>query len=117
MNRKFNYSLVCKLLVSVVCCQFVIIVLFGILTAMYYRANFYNVNYQTQNVYIDNTPKLDKIDINTCSYEALDSLEGIGAVRANRIINNRPYKDIYQVKKLVGETTFNKIKDKIKVGV
>lgn len=119
MNRKFNYSLVCKLLVSVVCCQFLMMFMFIMFTAMYYRANFYNNNYQTntQIVNIDNTPKFDKIDINTCSYEALDSLEGIGVVRATKIINNRPYKDIYQIRRLVGETTFNKIKDKIKVGV
>lgn len=116
VNRKVNYNLVAKLLIGVVICQFFLVVLLMLQNIMFYRANFYNNNYQTQIVNIDNTPKHDKIDINTCSYEALDSLDGIGSVKADKIIAGRPYKDIYQVKKIVGDRTFDKIKNYIKVG-
>lgn len=87
------------------------------LNIMFYKANFYNNNYQTnaQIVNIDNKPNIDKININDCSCEALDSLDGIGEVKANKIIENRPYKDIYEIRKFIGETTFNNIKDYIMV--
>lgn len=118
LNRKYNYNSVNRLLIGVIISQTILIFLIVLFIFMFYRANFYNNNYQTntQVVNIDNSPKYDKIDINTCSYEALDSLEGIGSVRANKIIAARPHKDIYQVKKIVGDRTFDKIKNKIKVG-
>ena len=116
LNRKYNYNSVNRLLIGVIISQTILIFLIVLFIFMFYRVNFYNNNYQTQVVNIDNSPKYDKIDINTCSYEALDSLEGIGSVRANKIIAARPHKDIYQVKKIVGDRTFDKIKNKIKVG-
>lgn len=58
-----------------------------------------------------------KININSATETELDSLPGIGAVRATKIIENRPYskpEDLLN-KKVLGEATFEKIKDKITV--
>lgn len=112
-----NYNLVVKLLVGLLVIGFLMMFMLGVLVGMYYKTNFYNNNYQTQTqiVNIDNTPKVDKININNCSHEALDSLKGIGEIKANKIINNRPYNDIYEIKEVVGETTFENIKNFITI--
>lgn len=113
-NGNMNYNMVVKL--GFVLCILVTLMMFilAALTIMFYKANFYNNNYQTQIVNIDNSPKYEKLDINNCSYEALDELEGIGEIKAKKIINNRPYNDIYQLKNKIGEKTFSNIKDYIK---
>lgn len=116
-NKKMNYNSVVKLLVAVTIIQTFLAVMFIVLNLMFYRANFnQNINNNTQIVNIDNSPKYEKVDINTCSYEVLDNLKGIGEVKANEIIKNRPYEDIYQVKKIIGEKTFENIKNHITVG-
>jgi len=58
-----------------------------------------------------------KVDINTASKEALEALPEIGPVKAQAIINNRPYKKIDDIMKVKGikERTFGKIKDLITV--
>lgn len=57
------------------------------------------------------------ININSASSSELDSLPGIGQVTANKIIDNRPYSQIEELrsKKVVGASVFEKIKDKISV--
>lgn len=55
------------------------------------------------------------ININTASATDLDSLPGIGTVTSQKIIDGRPYGQIEELlnKKIVGQSTFDKIKDKI----
>jgi len=58
-----------------------------------------------------------KVNINSATEAELDSLPGIGTVRAAKIIENRPYskpEDLLN-KKVLGEATFEKIKDQITV--
>jgi competence protein ComEA len=58
-----------------------------------------------------------KININTATKEQLDMLPGIGPVKAQAVIEGRPYKKIEDIKKVKGikEGEFNKIKDVITV--
>ena len=59
----------------------------------------------------------EKVNINTASKEMLDALPEIGPVKAQAIIDNRPYKKIEDIMKVKGikEGTFGKIKDRITV--
>lgn len=116
-NSKINYNLVVKLIFGLCVINIMGMFMLAVLNIMFYKANFNNTNYQTntQIVNIDNKPKFDKININDCSFEALDSLRGVGPIKATRIINNRPYKDIYELRRVVGEATFNNIKDFIEI--
>lgn len=62
-----------------------------------------------------------KININTASLEELDSLPGIGPTYAQRIIDyrkaNGPFSSIEEVTKVkgIGQSTFEKIRDKITI--
>lgn len=58
-----------------------------------------------------------KININSASESELDSLPGIGEVRTGKIIAGRPYSSIEELlsKKILGEGTFEKIKNQISV--
>ena len=55
------------------------------------------------------------INLNTASQSDLESLPGIGAVTAQKIIEARPYTSIEELlsRKVVGQSTYDKIKDKI----
>jgi len=57
------------------------------------------------------------IDINSASSSELDALPAIGMVTAEKIISNRPYTDIGELvsKKVMGQKTFDKVKDMISV--
>lgn len=55
------------------------------------------------------------ININDATASELDTLPGIGPVTAEKIISNRPYQKMEELveKRIVSQSTFNKIKDKI----
>jgi len=57
------------------------------------------------------------ININTASESELDSLPAIGMVTAGKIVEGRPYQDIGDLvsKKVVGQKTYDKIKDLISI--
>lgn len=56
-----------------------------------------------------------KININTCSVEALEALPGIGDVLSLRIIQGRPYKDLYELDRVkgIGPATIEGISEKV----
>lgn len=59
----------------------------------------------------------DKVNINFASAKELDTLPGVGQVTADKIISQRPYSSVDEllVKKVVGKSTFEKIKDLVSV--
>src|SRR3989338_3847047 len=59
----------------------------------------------------------DLININSATQSELESLPGIGPVYAEKIINGRPYQSIEELKskKVIGESLYNKIKDKLTI--
>jgi competence protein ComEA len=62
-------------------------------------------------------PGSSLININSATLSQLDILPGIGPVTAQKIISGRPYSKIEELleKKIVGASTFEKIKDKISI--
>ena len=67
---------------------------------------------QTQNVTVMSNVK-EKMNINTASFEELKSLPGIGDKLAKSIINNRPYKSVYDLNNVkgIGDKTIEGIKE------
>lgn len=60
-------------------------------------------------------PKTDMVDINTATATELKALPGVSDSDASKIIQGRPYTDKSQLvsKKVVSETTYDKIKDHV----
>ena len=69
----------------------------------------------TQSVAGDSMSAL--VNINTASESQLDTLPGVGPVTAQKIIAARPYSSVEELltKKIVGQSTYGKIKDFITV--
>jgi competence protein ComEA len=63
------------------------------------------------------TQESNLININTASVKDLDALPGIGPVYAQNIVDHRPYSigDDLVSKKVISQSVYNKIKDKISV--
>ncbi len=61
------------------------------------------------------TPAAALLDINSASKSELDALPGIGTARADAIIKGRPYKgkDELVQKKIIPQSVYDEIKDKI----
>jgi competence protein ComEA len=57
-----------------------------------------------------------RININTADAWLLRALPGIGEVRAARIIENRPFKSIEELKELIPPEVYEGIRDKVVVG-
>lgn len=57
------------------------------------------------------------ININSASLEELESLSGVGLITAQKIIGGRPYQKIDELilKKILGKSVFERIKDRITV--
>jgi competence protein ComEA len=57
------------------------------------------------------------ININSASESQLDSLPGVGAVTAGKIVSSRPYASVEELKskKIVGASVYDKIKDLVTV--
>ncbi len=66
---------------------------------------------------VSGTTIITKININTASASELDTLWGIGTVRAQDIIDNRPYQSVEELqnKKIIPSNVYEKIKDQISV--
>jgi len=66
---------------------------------------------------IINNNSTEKININTSTEDELMSLSGIKEVKARSIIENRPYKSIYELPKKtkVGDKVFYNIKKELKI--
>jgi competence protein ComEA len=57
----------------------------------------------------------NKININTSSVEALESLPDIGEVLAKRIVDDRPYVDVWELDRVkgIGPATIEAIENKV----
>ncbi len=64
-----------------------------------------------------NSSDIGQVNINNADLSQLDSLSGIGEVRAQKIIDNRPYTSIEELvqKKIIPQSVFEEIKEKITV--
>jgi len=57
-----------------------------------------------------------KIDLNTASDKELDTLPGVGPATAKKIVSNRPYSSVDDLKKAgISESEINKIRDLVTV--
>ena len=74
-----------------------------------------NSKFKVQNYPGNDTDSSNQININNASLSELDSLPGVGAVTAQKIIDSRPYSDVSELlsKKIVGNSVFEKIKEKV----
>ena len=57
----------------------------------------------------------NKININTSSVEALESLPDIGRTLAGRIVQNRPYNDVWSLNRVkgIGPATIEAIENRV----
>lgn len=65
----------------------------------------------------DKQQQTEKVSLNHASSSELEKLSGIGKVRSQAIISNRPYQDIVELveKKIISEKLFNQLKEHLKL--
>ncbi|MGM9970985.1 MAG: ComEA family DNA-binding protein [Anaeroplasmataceae bacterium] len=87
-----------------------------------YLTNYSDLNSFNKNEYIENNKVYnilykDKLSINTASLKELKNLSDIGDVRANDIINGRPYTSIKELleKNILTEGVYSKIENEITI--
>jgi competence protein ComEA len=70
-----------------------------------------------ESVFKDDSPIQELININIASLNELDLLPGVGPSTAQKIVDNRPYEAIEDLKKVpgIGDSKFNKLKDLITI--
>jgi competence protein ComEA len=72
---------------------------------------------ETEKQFIENTndSEIGPISINSSTLDSLMSLNGVGEVRAQKIIENRPYSSLTQLveKEVISETLYTKIEPEI----
>lgn len=78
--------------------SFTIIFLIIVFLFAFKYAEVKNIN-QNINTVVVGDKQEKKININTADKEALESIDGIGEIRSQKIIDNRPYQSIWQLKK------------------
>lgn len=103
-----------KNLVFIVLIILIAIILGFILGTEFKEAKNVNVN-QNVNINTAKTDTKDKINLNSATQKELELLEGIGEVKAKKIIEKRPYKNTSELINIVGEKTYQNIKDKVEV--
>ena len=74
-----------------------------------------NISVQVNVDQIANAGDTDKVNINTASVQALESLPGIGSMLADRIILGRPYKDVWELDRVkgIGPKTIEGLKGRV----
>ncbi len=104
MFKQYNKIFTMMTVISII--QTVTLVFLIALTLMFYKSSY---------TITTNNNTVQNVNVNTCSQDALESLSGVGATKATNIILNRPYSDIYELKRVVGDKTFKLIKDRVTV--
>lgn len=107
MNKKIQ---IVNILITVCICLIINSITYSIIISRISGVN--NTNTNTINI---DTSKKEKLNINTASKEALQSLHGIGNKLADDIISNRPYSSIYDLVKIdgIGKETVENLKEVI----
>jgi len=114
-KRKQDISLI---LLSVLCSVLVSIVIVGTLCCRFSNTNAQEITQTaTQTVTINEQESPSRVNLNRATAHELMSLPGIGATLAERIIEARPFYDVWQLADVegIGGATLRNILEKVEV--